>query len=183
MRAGYGFTSLRVHTLSPLVAKRVDEMIAFNTVLAHDWRDLLQKLAREFGERELLLAAIINGLDMEVSARQGIETRLNALRVKARGLREDLDAMGVFLTRAEAAYTDADSQIAALARNLTEEWRESERRLAPTLNYAKIGLNFEDAEKIEAIRSLDGLFMNSKRNTAYFKPLNVKFEVLPEDID
>ena len=163
-------------------------MIVFDSDKANDWRQSIQKLARSFEQCEFQLNTVINGLDMEIAARSEIEVKLSGLREKARRLREGLDAMAAMLSRAGIAYGDADRKTADMIRRLTEEWKESERRLAPMLSRANLGLSAQDAERIAAIRALDGLFMSSSRMdfenyTAHFKPLDVKFTVLPEDMN
>jgi DNA repair ATPase RecN len=162
--------------------------IVFDSDRASDWKQSLQKISREFRECELRLNAISNGLGMDATARGKIESRLDSLSRSARELHRGLSAMADFLASAETAYTDADRQMANELYRLVDQWRESERVLAPMLSRARMGLTIEDTEHIDAIRSLDGLFMNGtlmdfENHTAYFKPLDIKFEVLPDKID
>ena len=160
-------------------------MIIFDSDRVNDWRQFLEKLARDFEQCEFRLDTVINGLDMEIAARSEIESRLNGLRKNARELREWLESMAAILSRAGVAYSDADRRIADMVRRLTEEWKESERRLAPVLSRAKLGLSAEDAERLGAVRALDGLFMSGSsmdfgNYTAHFKPLDIAYEVLPD---
>ena len=163
-------------------------MIRFDSGRTSEWRHIITKLARDFEECEFRLGAVINGMDMEIAAREAIDTRLNALKTKAKVIREGLEAMAKYISDADSAFTYAESQISGMIRQLTEEWRKSERKLAPVISRARVGLNSKEAEQIDAMRALDGLFMSSssmdfEHYTAYFKPLNIKFEVLPDDID
>jgi len=158
-------------------------MIVFDRNKANEWKSVLQKLARDFEECELRLNALMQGIDMQVSARGEIDLRLKNLRSQARNLRESLEAMSAFLSKAETAYSDADGQIVRMVNSLVSEWQESERKLAPIVSRTKIGLAIEDVERLDAAKMLDGFFMGDlltdfENHTAFFKPLDVKFEIL-----
>ncbi|MCL1877906.1 MAG: hypothetical protein FWF80_03540 [Defluviitaleaceae bacterium] len=160
-------------------------MIAFDVNMANDWRQLLQKLAQNFEECEYRLRTALNGLNIEITSRSDMENRLGYLHNRAKQIRENIDLVANLLSQAETTYVGADRQTAELVRSLVEQWCTTERIYAPVLSRANYGLTVTDVEKIDATRDLDGLFipglqMNSENRTAYFKPLNVKFEILPD---
>ena len=159
--------------------------IVFDSEKVNEWRQRIHQFAKELHEQELRLCSIVNGLNMEIAARGEIEWRLKGLCDKARKLREGLDAMAELILQAESAYLDAERESAALLSELTAEWKESDRRLAPALSRAKLGLTTAEMQQLYAIRALDGLFMDRlhmdfENYTAHFEPLQIKFELLPE---
>lgn len=160
-------------------------MISFDISMANDWRQLLQKLARDFEECEHRLSMYATGLSVEVAARSDIDNRLVALHKKARQIRENIETMANLLFRAETTYADADRQTAEMVHDLVEQWCGAERAFAPIISRINYGLTATDVEKIDAVRSLDGLFMptlqmNSENRTAYFKPLNIEYRILSD---